>query len=142
MVFPLYDDNPFKRATLPYVTWGLIGTNVFIFMAMLGSSSEQQSSILAQFAVIPLQVAETFSHAFRPDAGLVTGMFLHAGWEHIIGNMIYLWVFGDDIEDALGSLRFVAFYLLAGIAGAVAFVLLNPQSMTPLLLLKAEQWRC
>lgn len=60
-------------------------------------------------------------------------MFLHGGWEHILGNMIYLWVFGDDIEDALGPLRFLAFYLLTGIGAGLFFAYLNPKSTMPLI---------
>ena len=62
-----------------------------------------------------------------PELTLVSYMFLHGGWEHIIGNMVYLWVFGDDIEDALGPLRFNAYYLLTGIASAIFFNAANPE---------------
>jgi rhomboid family protein len=134
MVFPLYDDNPFKRARVPFVTWGLIVLNVAIFLYQVGVSEVATKAILASFGATP---ASVLHHA--PQVGqvpaevtLVTYMFLHGGWEHIIGNMIYLWVFGDDIEDALGPVRFIIFYLAVGIASAVGFSALNPQSTTPL----------
>ena len=63
---------------------------------------------------------------------LFTDLFLHAGWQHILGNMVYLWLFGDDIEEAIGPLRFLVFYLLAGIVSTLVYVALNAHSMTPL----------
>jgi membrane associated rhomboid family serine protease len=135
MVFPLYDDNPFRRAKVPYVTWGLIVVNVVIFLFEIGTSDANARAILASFAATPAAV----SHHVPPvgmvpaEFTLVSYMFLHGGWAHIIGNMIYLWVFGDDIEDALGPLRFLAFYLLTGIASAVFFILINVKSMVPLI---------
>jgi membrane associated rhomboid family serine protease len=134
MVFPLYDDNPFKHAKLPYVTWGLIALNIIVFFNEISSHEMNSRAMLASFGATPASVA----HQIPPQGPvpseftLVSYMFLHGGWEHIIGNMIYLWVFGDDIEDALGSLRFIAFYLLTGIAAALFFVLMDVQSMTPL----------
>ncbi len=106
----------------------------FIFLAMVASSQAQQSWIVFAYAVTPAAVTGTFAaHKIGwADLGLLTGMFLHAGWGHLLGNMIYLWVFGDDIEDALGPVRFLLFYLLAGVAAALVFVAVNPYSPTPL----------
>ena len=133
MVFPLYDENPFKLPAPPYATWGLIGINLFVFLATAGATPGQQQFLLMDYGVVPAFVtASLHAHSLRPELSLVTGMFLHAGWGHLLGNMIYLWVFGDDIEEALGPLRFVAFYLLAGIASALAFVAFNPYSGMPL----------
>lgn len=135
MVFPLYDDNPFRRARTPYVTWGLILLNIVIFLIQVGSSSSAVGAMIASFAATP---AAIFNHAppagfLPPELTLVTYMFLHGSWEHILGNMIYLWVFGDDIEDALGPFRFLLFYLATGVAAALAFISLNTQSTIPLL---------
>ncbi len=119
---------------MPYVTWGLIVINVVTFLAMAGSSQAQQSWIVFAYAVTPAAITGALAaHKIGwADLGLLTGMFLHAGWGHLLGNMIYLWVFGDDIEDALGPVRFLLFYLLAGIAAALVFVAVNPYSPTPL----------
>jgi membrane associated rhomboid family serine protease len=135
MVFPLYDDNPFRRAKVPYVTWSLIVLNVIIFLIEIGSSDASTQALLASFAATPAAVAHQVPVAGHvpPEFTLVSYMFLHGGWEHIIGNMIYLWVFGDDIEDALGPVRFIVFYLLTGIAAAVFFVLINVKSTIPLI---------
>jgi membrane associated rhomboid family serine protease len=135
MVFPLYDDNPFRRARLPFVTWGLIVINIAVYVLEIRSTDVGVRAMLASFAATPALVAHQIpaTGQLPPEVTLVTYMFLHGGWEHILGNMVYLWVFGDDIEDALGPLRFLAFYLLTGIAAAVFFVLVNVKSTTPLI---------
>ena len=134
MVFPLYDDNPFKRARVPYVTWGLIVLNVGIFLLEIGATDDTVKALLASFAATPAAITHhTASGSWPPELTLVSYMFLHGGWEHILGNMVYLWVFGDDIEDALGPLRFIAFYLLTGIGAGIFYALLNPASTVPLI---------
>jgi len=134
MVFPLYDDNPFKRAKIPYVTWGLIVLNVGIFLFEVGATDDAAKALIASYAAIPAAITHQSpaSGWLPPELTLVSYMFLHGGWEHILGNMIYLWVFGDDIEDALGHTRFVAFYLLTGIGAGLFFALLNRASSIPL----------
>jgi len=134
MVFPLYDDNPFKRARVPYVTWGLIVLNVGIFLFEVGATDDAMKALLASFAATPAAITHQAPTAgwLPPELTLVSYMFLHGGWEHILGNMIYLWVFGDDIEDALGPVRFLAFYLLAGIGAGLFFAYLNRKSTMPL----------
>jgi membrane associated rhomboid family serine protease len=130
MVFPLYDDDPFKLPRLPWATWTLIGINAVVFLWSDGSISPD--ALLAKYGAVPGQIAHPFANGWRPEFGLVTSMFLHAGWAHILGNMVYLWVFGDDIEEALGPWRFLLFYFAAGIAAALAFVAVNPSSTVPL----------
>jgi membrane associated rhomboid family serine protease len=134
MVFPLYDDNPFKLARPPYVTWGLIALNVIIFLVEIGSD-ETTKAMLGSFAATPSAITH---HAHTtglvpPELTLLTSMFLHGGWEHLLGNMVYLWVFGDDIEEALGPLRFLVFYILCGIAAALVFVAFHTRSDVPLI---------
>jgi rhomboid family protein len=134
MVFPLYDDNPFKRARVPYVTWGLILLNVGIYLFEAGSTDNAVKALFASFAATPAAITHQAPSAgwLPPELTLISYMFLHGGWEHILGNMIYLWVFGDDIEDALGPLRFLAFYLLTGIGAGLFFAFLNRKSTMPL----------
>jgi membrane associated rhomboid family serine protease len=134
MVFPLYDDNPFKLPRPPFVTWGLIAVNIIVFLVEIGSD-ETAKAILASFAANPAAIAHDVhtTGPVPPELTLVTSMFLHGGWEHLLGNMIYLWVFGDDIEEALGPFRFLIFYLLCGIAAALVFVAFNMHSTTPLI---------
>jgi len=134
VVFPLYDDNPFKHVKMPYATWGLIALNFVLFLGMLATPDAEQSRVVLGYAVVPAQLTSSFTDFTIgwSDATLLTGLFLHAGWAHLLGNMVYLWVFGDDIEEALGRLRFLAFYLLAGIAATLVYVAFNAQSTVPL----------
>lgn len=138
MFVPISDTNPLENVARPYVTWGLIALNFFVFLvlqhAVPGPVSEAG---LLSYGTIPAVVTGA---AVLPDgyaqvpAGLtlLTYMFLHASWLHILGNMAFLWVFGDNVEDALGHLRFLVFYLLCGIAAGAAHVLLQPASEAPL----------
>jgi membrane associated rhomboid family serine protease len=135
MVFPLYDDNPFKLPVPPIVTWGLIALNILIFLVQISSGPETAAGIVASFAATPatLSGAEPAGGSVPAPLTLLTSMFLHGGWMHIIGNMVYLWVFGDDIEEALGRWRFLVFYLASGVLAALAYTLFNPDSTTPML---------
>lgn len=134
MVMPLYDDNPFKQPRLPLVTWCLIG---FTFVAFVFefSSHDDPALIANRFGIIPAAVNGTFVFpgAIDPLATLLTYQFLHADIVHLVGNMIFLWVFADDIEQALGRWRFLTFYLLAGVLAGFAFVLTEPASKVPLI---------
>jgi membrane associated rhomboid family serine protease len=134
MVFPLYDDNPFRHAVKPWVTWGLILLNVGIFLIEVTSTGAPAQAILVSWGAVPANISHysPVTGGWAPPATLITSLFLHGGWEHLIGNMVYLWVFGDDIEDALGHVRFLVFYLLCGIAASLAFVVFNPNSGQPL----------
>jgi membrane associated rhomboid family serine protease len=131
MVFPLYDDNPFKLPVKPIVTWFLILANVLVFMVELGASGDETQAIANAFGVTPAALLGGVTPA--PVLTLVTYMFIHAGVGHIFGNMIFLWVFGDDVEEALGRRRFLLFYFLCGIAGALAFVASDPAFDGPLI---------
>jgi|SRR6185312_179217 len=130
MVFPLWDDDPFHKPHVPWVTWSLIGINAVLFLWTDGSISSD--ALLTKYGAVPGQISHPFANGWRPEFGLITSMFLHAGWAHILGNMAYLWVFGDDIEEALGPWRFLLFYFAAGIAAALAFIAVNPSSTVPM----------
>jgi membrane associated rhomboid family serine protease len=122
MIFalPLYDDNPTARD--PIVTYLLIGLCVGAFLWQLG---QDQRAVLYSYGMIP---ADLFGLGHRPRAyqvvpawtTLVTSMFLHGGWLHLTGNMLFLWIFGNNIEDVLGHLRFLLFYLCCGVVAALA----------------------
>ena len=134
MVFPLYDDNPLKLPVPPYATWGLIGLNVLIFLIRASADGATEHAIVASFGATPAALIREVhaTGALPPELTLVTSMFLHGGWDHLLGNMIYLFVFGDDIEEALGWARFLVFYLLCGVLSALGFIALNIHSATPL----------
>ena len=139
MVFPLYDNNPFAFKSPPYVSWGLIAANVAIFLYMLSinaSGSYSQTAVILALAFTPAGVGHhnAILPAFVPwELTLVSYAFLHASWLHVIGNMAFLWVFGDDVEEALGRRRFLVFYLLCGGIGALAFVASDPSFGGPLI---------
>ena len=135
MVIPIYDEDPLARGTRPYVTYGIIITNVVVFLLQLGSNEGIQLAVLQNFAVFPATVADRAENlsVFPPVVTLMTYMFLHAGWLHIIFNMLFLWVYGDNVEDALGSVRFFFFYFLCGVASAAAYIVSAPNIMGPLI---------
>src|SRR5688572_11603937 len=134
MVMPLYDDNPFKSPHTPVVSWSLIAVTIVAFIFEF-SAHDDPLVIANQFGVIPAAVtgAYSFPGAISPLLTLVSYQFLHADIVHLIGNLIFVWVFGDNVEQALGRLRFLAFYLLIGAVGALAFVFSDPASKVPLI---------
>lgn len=134
-MIPLHDDNP--TSTPPLVTVALIAACVLVFVWQL-SLGPQQERIIYALGVIPavlfgqLQLPEAIA-LVAPPATVFTSMFLHGGWMHLIGNMLYLWIFGNNVEDAMGHGRFIVFYVLCGIAAAFAQALPDPQSQVPMI---------
>src|SRR6267154_5891363 len=120
-MIPLRDTIPSR--TTPVVTILIIITNVFVFLYMLSLDPYSQNHFIRAYAVVPARLNPT---------ALITSMFLHGGWMHIIGNMWFLWVFGNNIEDAMGHGRFILFYLLCGVLAAGAQLLLAPHSAVPM----------
>ncbi len=131
-MIPLHDINPRQR--FPGVTVLLIGINVLFFLFELSLGERGLEQFLMQSAFIPGKLLGDGVSVGDLPAGLASGllsMFLHGGWAHIIGNMLFLWVFGDNIEDRLGHVRYLLFYLLAGYAATFAHAWANPQSGLP-----------
>lgn len=134
-MFPLKDDNP--AALPPWVTVALIAACVLVFFWQLSLGQAQQAAVFA-FGTVP---AVLFGLAELPpelrvipaELTLVTSMFMHGGWMHIIGNMLYLWIFGNNVEDAMGHLRFIVFYLVCGLAAVLAHALPGPESTVPMI---------
>jgi membrane associated rhomboid family serine protease len=120
-MFPLSDVIPSR--TVPFVTIGLIVANSLVFLYMLSLPGGARESVVAAYAVVPARFSVPT---------LFTSQFLHAGWMHIIGNMLYLWIFGDNVEDRLGHVRYLLFYLGAGAVAAILQVLINPFSSVPM----------
>jgi rhomboid family protein len=131
MVLPLYDDNPFKLPVKPIVTWLLILANLLMFLVEAGVSDAEAEAIVSAFGVTPAALLGGITPA--PVLTLLTYMFFHADIRHVFGNMIFLWVFGDDVEEALGRGRFLLFYVLCGVIGALAFVASDPAFEGPLI---------
>ena len=138
MVFPLYDNNPFAFKSPPYVSWSLIAANIAVFIYMFSTidlGSNYQTASLLSLAFTPAEAGHhgAVSQTIPWEFTLVSYAFLHASWLHLIGNMAFLWVFGDDVEEALGHSRFLAFYLLCAVAGALAFWASDPATNIPLI---------
>lgn len=135
MVLPLHDDNP--TTTKPYVTVGVIIACTLVYAIqhlLLSGYAEQLAYSLGVIpAVLTGQEAMPAEIALLPaPATIFTSMFMHAGFLHLAGNMWFLWIFGNNIEDAMGHVRFVIFYLLCGVAAVFAQVLPNPGSIVPM----------
>ncbi len=120
-MIPISDANPTRR--LPVMNWTLIGLNVVVFLYELTLRSRQLDNLVATWGVVPSHILFGLGHPFQTPwpvwATLITSQFLHAGWAHIIGNMLFLWVFGDNIEDVLGHFGYLFFYLVSGVAAGI-----------------------
>jgi membrane associated rhomboid family serine protease len=138
---PLSDDNPLRSIRFQWVTLGLIAANVVVFL--LENTPDGQAAI-ASFALIPTELFQVriFGGAvLGPDQTLpvpegltlITYQFLHSDFLHLLSNMLFLWVFGDNVEDAMGHFKFLVFYLLSGIAGGLAHAWMVPNSTLPLI---------
>jgi membrane associated rhomboid family serine protease len=134
MVIPIYDNDPLEQSHRAYVNWTLIIINVAVFLVQINASDDTSLAMTRDLALIPAAVAGkvTLGGNLPPILSVFTYMFLHGGWSHIIGNMLFLWVLGDNIEDAMGHLRYFFFYLLCGAAGGIAFLLSGPDAIVPL----------
>jgi membrane associated rhomboid family serine protease len=134
-MFPYKDDNPTELT--PYVTVGLIVANVAVWVLVQRMGADLTASV-CKYGLIPVEVTGHVAEGPRicPLGGLTwaaiaTSMFMHGGWFHVGVNMMFLWVFGNNIEDSMGHVRFLVFYLLCGFAAAAAHVGLNPGSTIP-----------
>jgi membrane associated rhomboid family serine protease len=134
-MIPLRDENPTIRT--PFVTLALIGLNIAVYLYQFFLPEQAEWIMLHKYGVVPAWItglaemappADWFPRSFT----LVTSAFLHGGLWHLAGNMLYLWIFGNNIEDALGPLRFMAFYLTGGILAGISQVLVAPSSVTPM----------
>ena len=134
MVIPIYDNDPLEKSHRAYVTFVMIALNLAIYTAQSLVNDATSTVILLNFALFPVAVSgDAVTGGFTPPLlSLVTYMFLHGGWMHVLLNMLFLWVFADNIEDSLGHGRFLVFYLLCGIAGGAAHWMAAPQSNVPL----------
>src|SRR2546421_1504062 len=133
MVMPIYDDNPFRLPHRPIMTWGLIATNMIIYFAEVTADSPQ--AVIRAFGLTPAALIgeSSLSDALTPLLTLLSYQFLHADLMHLLGNMIFLWVFGDDIEECLGRLRYLGFYLGAGVIAGLVYVWSDAHSTGPLI---------
>jgi membrane associated rhomboid family serine protease len=139
MFLPLHDANPLIHVTRPYVNWTLIAVTIAVFVIFQTPVAPGYSEVFpASFGVIPSVLFET--RALPPDLQfipadwtLVSYAFFHGGWMHLLGNMLFLWVFGDNIEDALGHIKYLFFYLLCAAGGGYSHAFFYPTSDAPLI---------
>ncbi len=125
-MFPIRDHNPSNRT--PFVTWALIAINVVVFLTYFPQASGNPAALLAfysEWALIPAEIDQS-------ARGLFTHMFLHGGWMHLILNMLFLYVFGDNLEELLGHVGFLIFYLASGVAAGFAQMASDPGSTIPM----------
>ena len=133
---PLHDSNPLRIIPFQAVTFGFIAACVLAFFWQLSFADWREAPAVVGLALYP---ATLFGIAelppayvtVAPELTLVTSTFLHGGWMHLIGNMLYLWVFGDNVEDSMGHFRFLVFYLVCGIAAGLAHAMVEPASEVP-----------
>jgi membrane associated rhomboid family serine protease len=136
MFIPLHDDTPLRVIRFQFVTIAIIVLNVAVFLIWGAFSNDVvQASIASGFGVVP---SELFNgggvHNPVPEPlTLITYLFLHGGWMHLIGNMLFLWVFADNVEDAFGYIGFIIFYLLCGAVAGLVFAFMAPGSENPLI---------
>jgi membrane associated rhomboid family serine protease len=140
---PVYDDNPLRHLHRQWVTYTLIAINVVVFaFQLVGGSIDGGAAVYASYGLIPSELLRvSLAGGVEPVTGavvvpewltLITYQFLHGGPMHLLSNMLFLWVFGDNVEDAMGHLKFLVFYLLCGVAGGLAHALFAPDSTLPL----------
>lgn len=131
-MIPLKDDNPTN--TYPFVTVGLITINTLAFIYEL-SLGQHLEHFLNRYGAIPVFVLNMRSPLEYPPpyVTIFTSMFLHAGFFHTAGNMLYLWIFGNNIEDSMGHFRFILFYLICGLIAVYTFSIVNPASTIPMI---------
>ena len=146
IVFPIRDDNP--QILVPFATFGIILVNVLVWALVQGfGTGSALAASICQLGLIPGELLGTVPAGTQVQLGpttycelggasswptVFTSMFMHGGWLHILGNMWFLWIFGNNVEDAMGSLRFVVFYVLCGIAAAALQVAANVESTVPM----------
>ena len=135
-MIPLKDDNPTNSR--PIVSYGIIGFCVLIFIAQLGLSEKELRDFTYSYGLIPsvlmgIDQLPNDLNRISPIGTIFTSMFMHGGWMHLIGNMLYLWIFADNIEDDLGTLNFVIFYFVSGIGAAMSQVFVDINSQIPMI---------
>ena len=135
-MIPLKDDNP--TSGKPIITFFLIGICILVFLLQLTSQSYKTGQLFYSYGLIPSVLMGHKQlpldlYAIPAYTTIITSMFMHGGFMHLIGNMLYMWIFADNIEDDLGPTKFIIFYLISGIGAAMTQVLIDTQSQVPMI---------
>jgi membrane associated rhomboid family serine protease len=125
MFFPIGDDN-IDRGHFPYFSYGFLALNVAVFLLQIGIPEGAQAGFVETWGAIPAEISSGVDLET-----LITSIFLHGSWMHLLGNMLYLWIFADNIEATIGNIRFLIFYLLGGLVAGLAQVVVDPGSGIP-----------
>jgi len=127
-MLPLKDDQP--RYSTPVVTWFLIAINLLVFLFEFQLPQRELMRLFDEFALVPIKVPILLANGYWLQAVVpfFSSMFLHQGWAHVLGNMWFLYIFGDNVEDYLGHFMYLVFYLLSGLCAALAQILVTPHS--------------
>ncbi|HEY8489424.1 MAG TPA: rhomboid family intramembrane serine protease [Dehalococcoidia bacterium] len=124
-----------RARTRPYVNLSIIAANILVFLYELTLNQFQLQEFFFTYGVVPSDLSAWLSSPsltdLDPPRSVFTSMFVHGGWLHIISNMLFLWIFGDNVEDAMGHVRYLAFYLVTGVAAALAQTAVNPDAQIP-----------
>jgi membrane associated rhomboid family serine protease len=135
-VIPLHDDNPTERFPFVTIVFMAVCTAVFLYQESLPQNSAGEfvfhygaiPAVLFGYASLPEEVGAAIPASFT----LLTSMFLHGGWMHLLGNMLYLWIFGNNVEDAMGHAKYIVFYILCGILAAITHAMTDSSSQIPM----------
>ncbi len=146
MLLPYRDENP--TILTPYVTVAIIAANIAVWVVVQGMGADQRLvQTVCEYGLVPGDLTHHLPIGYTIDVGggmgcqfgvgnpwytVFTSMFLHGGWMHVLGNMWFLWLFGNNVEDVMGHARFLVFYLISGLAAAAAQVLIDPSSAVPM----------
>jgi len=135
-MFPIHDENPVR--IVPYVTYALMVCCILAFVWQITQAPEIQNAIVYALGVIPAVLFGGFELDpnlvwVPPTVTVITSMFLHGGWMHLISNMLYLWVFGNNVEAAMGHVKYLLFYVLCGAAAVLAQALPDTESQIPMI---------
>ena len=128
-MLPIRDLNPTRR--VPILTYALIVVNVLVFLWQQSFSAQELQSVFMELSVVPANVAKS-PISLETFLDISRSMFFHGGWLHLLSNMLYLWLFGDNVEDRLGKIMFLFLYFTSGFAAALAQVIIGPASEIPL----------
>ena len=138
MLLPLHDQNPLRIIPFQIVTFVVIALCVVVFLYQQVLSMEQEQALLLSFGMLPAVLFEHRELApalviLPAELTLLSSMFLHGGWMHLIGNMAFLWIFGDNVEDSMGHWRFLVFYCICGMLASLTHALALSDSISPLI---------
>jgi membrane associated rhomboid family serine protease len=129
-MLPLKDLNPRRR--IPFITYGLIIFNVGVFIWMQFYTAAEVEDLFLRLSIVPVNISEN-PIAIETILDISRSMFFHGGWLHLLGNMLYLWLFGDNVEDRMGVVLYLILYILSGFAAATTQILIDPDSRIPLI---------